>query len=71
MTTPTDRIADALAAYDASLAPLDGCSDGLCLVKPAAGLKAKTVTGCKCWRDPLTAQRVMRAGRRLREAMRP
>lgn len=69
MTTPADRIADAIAAYDASMAPLDGCTDGLCIVKPTAGLKAKTVTGCKCWKDPLTAQRVMRAGRRLRDAL--
>jgi len=62
-------ISSAIAAYDATMATLNGCSDGMCVVRPTAGLKIKTQGGCKCWKDPLTAQKAMRAGRMLRAAL--
>lgn len=59
---------DAAAVFDRSVEIVGGCGDGFCCVTgPAHG--QHTNGGCRCWRDPMKAQRVMVAGRVLRMSL--
>lgn len=60
-------IAHALERYFATADAVGGCSDGSCVVKRPAGMH--TNGGCKCWKDQITAQRMMRAGEALAKAV--
>lgn len=62
------ELAAMLEAFDARMQDIGGCGDGYCLVRG----KAKgqhTNAGCRCWRDQMTAQRMMRAARILRDGL--
>ena len=60
-------VATAIAKFDEMVDQVGGCGDGSCAVKRPTGLH--TNGGCRCWRDTLKAQRVMRAAQELRAAL--
>lgn len=64
----TDPLTDAKLDYDARMRDIGGCGDGYCYVTGRAKGQ-HTNGGCRCWRNQMTAQRVMLAARRLREAL--
>lgn len=58
----------ALDDYDAAIKSIGGCGDGYCLVTgKAKGMH--TNGGCHCFKNQMKAQLVMRAARRLRDAL--
>lgn len=58
----------ALDEYDARMKEIGPCGDGYCLVTgKAKGMH--TNGGCRCWKNPMKAQLVMLAARRLRESI--
>jgi hypothetical protein len=56
-----------LAEYHAMRDSVGGCTDGHCVVKKREGMH--TNGGCKCWKTPMTAQRMIRAGRKLADEL--
>lgn len=65
--TNREALRDAVAEYERLRDHVGGCTDGGCVVKRPAGMH--TNGGCKCPRNPITAQRMMYAGQRLHAAI--
>ena len=61
----TIAIRAALDEYEAIRNHVGGCSDGGCIVLRPVGMH--TNGGCRCARDQMKAQRMMRAGQSLHE----
>lgn len=57
----------AIAQYERMRDGVGGCTDGGCVIKRPIGLR--TNGGCKCWNDKMKAQRMMRAGQELFNAI--
>lgn len=57
-----------LAEFDRTMREIGGCSDGYCSVTGAA-TGMHTNGGCRCSHNRMTAERTMRAARRLRDAL--
>jgi len=69
MTTDQEAM-DALAeAFDLAAQSAGGCGDGYCCVTGKA-VGQHTNGGCRCSDDRRKAQRMMLAGRRLRDGLR-
>lgn len=61
------NLRDALAAFDAAMTTIGGCSNHDCMVRPPTGMG--TNGPCKCLDDKHTARRFGTAVRRLRKAL--
>lgn len=63
----TDKTLDQeIAAYDAHMQSIGGCTDGGCVIVRPKGMH--TNGGCKCPRDYIKMQRAMYAAKKLRDA---
>lgn len=63
------NIGEALRLYRLAAEASGGCGDGNCVVLKPIGMH--TNGGCRCYGDRMKAQRMMRAGQRLYEAIAP
>lgn len=63
----SDKITEAMESYKLSAEASGGCGDGNCVVLKPVGMH--TNGGCRCSDDRMKAQRMMRAGQRLYEAI--
>jgi hypothetical protein len=61
-----NKLAERLRFYDKIMRDIGACGDGYCLVTGKA-TGQHTNGGCRCWMNKMTAQRVMRAARLLRD----
>lgn len=62
-----ETVEEALAYYIKARDSLQPCSNGDCVVKRPIGMH--TNSSCKCYKDPIKAQRMMYAGQRLADAI--
>lgn len=58
-----NKIKLALKDLDLLREAIGGCGDGHCVVFVRPGMH--TNGGCRCWREPMTAQRLIRAHQRF------
>lgn len=65
--TAAANIGEALRLYRLAAEASGGCGDGNCVVLKPVGMH--TNGGCRCYEDRMKAQRMMRAGQRLCEAL--
>jgi hypothetical protein len=63
-----NRLQAVLAEYERVRDGIGGCTDGSCVIKRPVGMH--TNGGCKCFQNPIKAQRMMRAAQVMGDALR-